>query len=133
MGVIINVPKQMKIAVLLVNLGTPDAPTVGKVRSYLSQFLNDKRVIDLPYLLRKFLVNAIIVPFRAPSSTKIYKMLWDEKGSPIIYHSKSLKAKLQKVLPENITVHLAMRYKNPSMESALEEIRLSNPDKIILL
>ena len=55
-----------KTTVLLVNLGTPDDPSVGKVRSYLSQFLNDPRVIDIPWLVRKILVNLIIVPFRAP-------------------------------------------------------------------
>ena len=71
-----------KIAVLLVNLGTPDSPKTLDVGRYLFQFLNDKRVIDIPWLLRKILVNLIIVPFRAPKSAKIYKDLWTEKGSP---------------------------------------------------
>ena len=65
-----------KTGVLLINLGTPDSPSVSDVRSYLSQFLNDPRVIDIPWLLRKILVNLIIVPFRAPKSAKIYKKLW---------------------------------------------------------
>ena len=64
---------QRKIGILLVNLGTPDSPNTKDVRSYLFQFLNDKRVIDLPWLARKLLVNLIIVPFRAPKSAKIYK------------------------------------------------------------
>ena len=64
---------QKKKAVLLVNLGTPDSPKTSDVRSYLFQFLNDKRVIDIPWLLRKILVNGIIVPFRAPKSAKVYK------------------------------------------------------------
>ena len=63
-----------KIAVLLVNLGTPDSPKTIDVGSYLFQFLNDKRVIDIPWLLRKILVNGLIVPFRAPKSAKIYKV-----------------------------------------------------------
>ena len=76
----------MKKAVLLINLGTPDSPTVPAVGKYLKEFLNDSRVIDFPYLKRKLLVNGIIVPFRKRSSTKIYKELWTEKGSPLLYH-----------------------------------------------
>jgi len=87
-----------KIGVLLVNLGTPKSPKTKDVRSYLFQFLNDKRVIDLPWILRKILVNLIIVPFRSPKSAKIYKEVWTDKGSPIIYHTKSLTQKLQKTL-----------------------------------
>ena len=68
-----------KRAVLLVNVGTPDKPTVQAVRRYLTQFLNDARVIDLPWLFRKILVNLIIVPFRAPKSTKLYQQLWTEQ------------------------------------------------------
>ncbi len=120
-------------AVLMVNLGTPDSPRVSDVRSYLSQFLNDPRVIDLPWLLRKILVNLIIVPFRAPRSAKIYKQLWTEKGSPIIYHSEDLRDKLQGSLGTDYKVYLAMRYKNPSLDSALEEIRRENHSKIIVL
>lgn len=76
----------MKKAVLLINLGTPDSPTVPAVGKYLKEFLNDSRVIDFPYLKRKLLVNGIIVPFRKRSSTKIYKELWTEEGSPLLYH-----------------------------------------------
>ena len=71
----------MKKAVLLINLGTPDLPTVPAVGKYLKEFLNDSRVIDFPYLKRKLLVNGIIVPFRKRSSTKIYKELGTDKGS----------------------------------------------------
>ncbi|MCS7052263.1 MAG: ferrochelatase, partial [Ignavibacterium sp.] len=84
-----------KTAVLLVNLGTPDSPKVSDVRKYLFEFLNDNRVIDIPSLLRFFLVNFIIVPFRAPKSAKLYEMLWTEEGSPIMIYSQSLKNKLQ--------------------------------------
>ena len=68
-----------KTGVLLVNLGTPDSPKTKDVRSYLFQFLNDKRVIDLPWLFRKILVNGIIVPFRAPKSAKVYKNFGQKK------------------------------------------------------
>ena len=64
-----------KTGILLIQLGTPNSPKTSDVRTYLSEFLNDPRVIDLPWLARKLLVNGIIVPFRAPKSAKIYKEL----------------------------------------------------------
>jgi protoporphyrin/coproporphyrin ferrochelatase len=122
-----------KTGVLLVNLGTPDSPSVSDVRSYLSQFLNDPRVIDIPWLLRKILVNGIIVPFRAPKSAKIYKKLWTENGSPLLFHSNRVLALLQKEISDTHDVYLAMRYKNPSIPSVLEQMRKKNYDKIIVL
>ena len=122
-----------KIGVLLINLGTPDSPSVSDVRSYLSQFLNDPRVIDIPWLLRKLLVNGIIVPFRAPKSAKVYKKLWTDKGSPLLYHSIRAKELLQAELGETHDVHLAMRYKNPSIPDVLEAMRKKNYTKIIVL
>src|SRR5258708_32854117 len=103
-----------KTGVLLINLGTPDSPAVGDVRSYLSQFLNDPRVIDIPWLSRKLLVNLIIVPFRAPKSAAIYKKLWTENSSPLLVHSENVRQLLQQSLGNEYAVHLAMRYKNPS-------------------
>ncbi|HEX5172466.1 MAG TPA: ferrochelatase [Cyclobacteriaceae bacterium] len=123
----------MKTAVLLINLGTPDSPSVSDVRSYLSQFLNDPRVIDIPWLLRKMLVNLIIVPFRAPKSAKIYKKLWTENGSPLLYYGKRAADLLSKELPSDFDVHLAMRYKNPSIPAVLENIRRKNYGRIIIL
>lgn len=122
-----------KTGVLLINLGTPDSPSVSDVRSYLSQFLNDPRVIDIPWLLRKMLVNLIIVPFRAPKSAKIYQKLWTANGSPLLYYSKRVKELLQTELGETHDVYLAMRYKNPSIPSVLEEMRKKNYTKIIVL
>ncbi|MCD6180087.1 MAG: ferrochelatase, partial [Bacteroidales bacterium] len=74
--------KNNRKAVLLINVGTPDKPELNSVRKYLSEFLNDPFVIDLPWLFRKILVNLIIVPFRAPKSTKLYQQLWEKEGSP---------------------------------------------------
>jgi protoheme ferro-lyase len=84
-----------KTAVLLMNVGSPDEPKIGPVWKYLTEFLNDKRVIDLPWLLRIFLVNFIIIPFRVRNSTRLYKLLWTDKGSPLIYYSFEMKEKLQ--------------------------------------
>jgi ferrochelatase len=124
---------QKKVGVLLVNLGTPDNPGVSAVRKYLFQFLNDPRVIDLPWLARAILVNLIIVPFRSFSSSKIYKMLWDDRGSSLLYLGEDLRDELQKKMPDHIDVHLAMRYQSPSMESVLEKMRIKNYDQIIIL
>ena len=122
-----------KTAVILVNVGTPDEPKVGAVRRYLFQFLNDRRVIDLPWLLQKILVNLIIVPFRAPKSTKLYQMLWTEKGSPLLTFSNESKDKLQKSLGVNYEVFVGMRYQNPSLKSVLQTIKEKRFDKIVVL
>ena len=122
-----------KTGVLLINLGTPDSPSVGNVRTYLSQFLNDPRVIDIPWLTRKALVNLIIVPFRAPKSAKVYKKLWTDKGSPLLLHSERARFLLQKELGDAYEVHLAMRYKNPSIPDVLERMQQARYGKIIVL
>jgi protoporphyrin/coproporphyrin ferrochelatase len=129
-----------QIGVLLIQLGTPLSATVPDVRKYLSEFLNDPRVIDIPYLLRKFLVNIIIVPFRAPKSTKIYQQMWTDKslpagrqGSPLLIYSEIVKEKLQEKLGNNFKVELAMRYQSPSMDSVLAKMKNDNFKKIIIL
>ena len=123
----------IKTGVLLINLGTPDSPSVSDVRSYLSQFLNDPRVIDIPWIARKFLVNLIIVPFRAPKSARVYKKLWSAKGSPLLYYSERAAKLLQDQLGNEYGVHLAMRYKNPSISNVLEVMRRLNYARIIVL
>jgi ferrochelatase len=120
-------------AVLLINLGTPDSPSVGNVRKYLFQFLNDPRVIDIPWLLRKILVNLIIVPFRAPKSAAIYKKLWTKNGSPLLIHGLEVQKKLAESLPQNHKVFLAMRYGNPSVDSVMKEISAWQPNRITVL
>lgn len=117
----------------MINLGTPDSPSVSNVRSYLSQFLNDPRVIDIPWLTRKLLVNLIIVPFRAPKSAKIYQKLWTADGSPLLYYSARAGELLAKELGHDYEVHLAMRYKNPSIPDVLEQMRKRNYARIIVL
>ncbi len=121
-----------KTAVILINVGTPDEPKVSAVRRYLSEFLNDRRVIDLPLIAQKLLVNLIIVPFRAPKSTKLYQRLWTEKGSPLLYFSESVQSGLQEKLGKTADVFMAMRYGNPSINKALSAIRTGNYDKIIV-
>jgi ferrochelatase len=126
----------MKTGVLLIQLGTPDSPSTSDVRRYLSEFLNDPRVIDIPWLPRKLLVNGIIVPFRAPKSAKIYKELWaiGEGSSPLMTHTANVVKLVQdRFDASDVTIEMAMRYQNPSMDSVLERMRLANYDQIIVL
>jgi len=122
-----------KIGVLLVNLGTPDTPNTPDVRKYLREFLLDKRVIDIPAPARYALINGIIAPFRAPKSAKIYKQLWTDRGSPLLYHGLDLQKKLQEALGDRYHVAFGMRYQSPSIKNALEELREQSVDRIIVL
>ena len=112
----------MKKGILLVNLGSPDSPSVKDVRKYLSQFLNDPFVIDINPIARFFLVNFLIVPTRSPKSAKLYEQIWTSEGSPLIIHSMKQKELLQKSLGSEYAVELGMRYRNPSIESAFKKL-----------
>lgn len=122
-----------KTGVLLINLGTPSSPSVWHVGKYLFEFLNDSRVIDIPKVLRWFLVNFLIVPIRMFSSSKEYKKLWTKDGSPLLFHSKELKVKVQDELGENYKVHLAMRYNKPSIKNVLSRMEKEQYNEIIIL
>lgn len=115
----------MKRAVVLMNLGSPDSTDVKDVKSYLTEFLMDERVIDKPWLLRTFLVKGIIVPFRAPKSAEAYKSIWTEKGSPLIVISRQLRDALKKEIEEPVAI--AMRYGNPSPKAAFDELVQNHP------
>jgi len=106
--------------VLLVNLGSPEAPTPEAVKPYLDEFLMDERVIDLPYLLRAFVVKGIILRKRPAKSAAAYKKIWWAEGSPLMVISKRTHKKVQERVA--VPVALAMRYGNPSIESGLQEL-----------
>jgi ferrochelatase len=122
-----------KKAVLLVNLGTPDSPKVPDVRKYLREFLLDRRVIDISAVGRWTLVNGIIAPFRAPKSAKVYRELWDDRGSPLMYYGVDVKNMVREILGPDYRVELAMRYQSPSIASALAEIKRDNPSSILVV
>ncbi|MBN2774656.1 MAG: ferrochelatase [Prolixibacteraceae bacterium] len=121
-----------KTAVLLMNVGSPDRPEKTAVRKYLSEFLNDRRVIDLPWLLQKFLVNLIIIPFRVKKSTGLYQKLWTPMGSPLIYFTEELKNKLQDILGDDFKIFTGMRYGNPGYKTALSKIKEKNFHRLIV-
>ena len=124
----------MRTGVLIVNLGTPDSPSTSDVRKYLSEFLNDPRVIDIHPIARMLLVNLIIVPFRSSKSAKLYKEIWREDGkSPLLYYSEAQLKMLRNELGENYDVQLAMRYQSPSIDQALTHYQKKFYKKIIVL
>jgi len=122
-----------KKGVVLVNLGSPDSTEVKDVRRYLNEFLMDKRVIDMPFILRALLVRGIIVPFRAPKSAAAYKSIWWKEGSPLIVLSKQLQDAVQKNF--DMPVEIAMRYGNPSPKVAYDKLikRVPDLDEVIIL
>ncbi len=119
-----------KKGIFLVNLGTPDSPEKPDVRKYLDEFLMDERVIDINTVKRNLLVRGIIIPFRTSNSSKIYKKVWTENGSPLLYYSVKAKELLQEKLGEEYVVELAMRYQSPSIEKSLQKLRELNLDSI---
>lgn len=129
----------MKIGLLLVNLGTPDAPTSNAVKKYLRQFLSDPRVIDLPRWFWLPLLNLVILPKRSPRVAKLYSSIWTEQGSPLLKYCLSLKQQIndyylkQNNQKDEVTVELAMTYGNPSMQSAVDNLIMQKIDKLIVL
>ncbi len=113
----------MKRGLLLINLGTPNSTDVADVRRYLREFLIDKRVIDLPALIRYLLVYALIVPFRSKKSAHAYQAIWTEQGSPLLFHSQNLVSHLQKAIGAEYKIALGMRYGKPSITSALNDLK----------
>ncbi|WP_295769753.1 ferrochelatase [uncultured Mucilaginibacter sp.] len=120
----------MKKGVLLVNLGTPDNPETPAVRRYLDQFLMDERVIDINAFNRFLLIKGIIVPFRAPKSAKSYREIWTEEGSPLMIYTVKTTELLKQRLGGEYHVEMAMRYQNPSIESALAKLRAAQVTSI---
>ncbi|MBI4196915.1 MAG: ferrochelatase, partial [Deltaproteobacteria bacterium] len=107
---------------ILVNLGTPESPTIPAVRCYLNEFLSDPDVIDAPAIVRWLLLHAIILPFRPRRSAHQYQQIWTKNGSPLLYHTNALAEAVQKQLGSNICVAVGMRYGNPSIATAIDEV-----------
>ena len=117
---------EQKKGVLIAYLGTPDSPDVLSVRRYLKEFLSDPRIIEVPKIIWWFILNIFILNFRSFNSARLYKSIWTDGGSPLLVNCIKIKEKLQKSLPSNYQVALGMRYGNPSIKSALNELKEAN-------
>lgn len=120
-----------KQGVLLVNLGSPDSPSVGDVRKYLREFLMDERVLDTPWPIRAFVVYGCILPFRPKQSADAYHKIWHADGSPLVVTSKRVQAELQRRIPAPI--ELAMRYQNPPIETAISSLLKQGVEELLLI
>ena len=107
-------------AILLVNLGSPRDLKLSSIKEYLTEFLTDDNVIDLPKIIQKILVKNIIVPFRSKKTQEAYNSIWKKDGSPLIINTKSLAKKLSD--KTNYSVEIAMRYQYPSIKQAIEKL-----------
>jgi ferrochelatase len=120
----------MSKAVLLVNLGSPDAPSVGAVRRYLNEFLMDGRVIDAAWPWRRLIVGLILLK-RPRESARAYAKIWTREGSPLVVTSQRLQARLQARLP--VPVELAMRYQHPSIPAAMRRLAARGAREVLLI
>ncbi len=126
--------KKIKTGLLLINLGTPDSPSTKDVRLYLRQLLSSNRVIDINPIARWLLLNFFILPFRPRNSSRAYKKIWLEEGSPLLINSHNLKKDLSKeLLEDNISVELGMQCGNPSIKNAITSLEKKGCDRILVL
>nr|MCH9644715.1 ferrochelatase [Gammaproteobacteria bacterium] len=122
-----------KKGILLINLGTPASPRVGDVRRYLREFLSDPHVIDIPAIARWLLLNTLILPLRPFKTSKAYKKIWSDKGSPLLANSVQLRDTLSKTLGKDFHVTLGMRYGEPNIETALLELKNTGCEEIAII
>ncbi len=117
--------------ILIINLGTPDNLELPSIKKYLKEFLSDSYVVDIPTIIRKILVNFIIVPFRSRKTQDAYKSIWTKNGSPLIINTNLIKEKLDQKI--EYPVEMAMRYQNPSIEKGLISLEEKGCKEIIVL
>lgn len=125
--------KPATTGVLLVNLGTPDAPTASALRRYLAEFLADPRVIEIPRIIWLLILHGIILRVRPKKSAAKYQTIWTEQGSPLLAISKRQAEAIQTQLGDAANVKLGMRYGNPSITKALREFQQQGVRKIVVL
>lgn len=121
------------VGVLIVNLGTPDSTETSDVRRYLREFLSDPRVVDINPVGRWLLLNLVILPFRPAKSAEAYQTIWTERGSPLLVYGRDLEAGLRERLGGGYRVELAMRYGQPSIQSALERLVAQDLERIVVV
>jgi ferrochelatase len=131
------VPRSARTAIVLVNLGTPDAPTWFAVRRYLKEFLSDPRVVEIPRLVWWCILNLIILPFRSGKSAKKYDSIWTNEGSPLKVNTQKqaqlMRATLKERGHDGLKVVMAMRYGSPSLPEVLDKLKNEQCDRIAIL
>lgn len=121
-----------KVGLLLVNLGTPDAPTPAAVKRYLREFLSDRRVVELPAIAWQPILRGIVLNTRPKKSAHAYQQVWTDRGSPLAVITEDQADGLQQRLGDGVKVSFAMRYGNPSIPSRLTEMMEAGCERIVL-
>jgi ferrochelatase len=121
-----------RVGVLLINLGTPDAPTAPAVRRYLAEFLSDRRVVEIPPIAWQPILRGIILNTRPRKSAHAYSLVWTEHGSPLAHYTRSKAEKLRGAFGDGVIVDWAMRYGNPSIADRLTALQAAGCDRILL-
>ncbi len=126
-----------RLGILLVNLGTPDAPTTAAVRRYLAEFLSDPRVVAIPRFLWQIILHGIVLRVRPKRSAAAYQSVWTEQGSPLLViaqqQQRAIEQALRTTYGDRVRVTLAMRYGNPSIPAGLESLRQANVQRLLVL
>ncbi len=120
------------IGVLLVNLGTPDAPTPAAVKRYLAEFLSDPRVVEIPQIVWQVILRGIILNTRPRKSAEAYAKVWTDRGSPLAVITQDQATELQNRLGDGVTLRHAMRYGQPSIGQRLAELQQAGCDRILI-
>ncbi|MDX3900390.1 MAG: ferrochelatase [Sphingobium sp.] len=123
---------QPKVGVLLINLGTPDAPDTRSVRRYLAEFLADRRVVEISPLLWQPILRGVILPTRPRKSAHAYRQIWMPEGSPLAVHTRATAEALQQRMGGRVLVDWAMRYGNPAIGSRLAAMKAQGCERILL-
>ncbi len=127
---------QPKVGILLANLGTPDAPTAAALRTYLREFLSDRRIVEIPRFIWWFILHGIILAVRPKKSAEKYAQIWTPEGSPLLVHAQKQAQLLRGFLAQKIkfpfAVELGMSYGNPSIASAIEKLKVQHCDRILV-
>ncbi|MDP4529477.1 ferrochelatase [Alkalimonas delamerensis] len=126
-----------KIGILVTNLGTPDAPTPAALKRYLKEFLSDPRVVEVPRLLWWLILHGVILRFRPRRSAKAYATVFNEQGSPLLFHTQqqcdAIRQQLQQQGHRNLEVAFAMRYGNPGIQTVLDELFAKGVRKLLVV
>jgi protoporphyrin/coproporphyrin ferrochelatase len=121
-----------RVGVLLINLGTPDAPTVPAVRRYLAEFLSDRRVVEIPPIAWQPILRGLVLNTRPKKSARAYGLVWTEHGSPLACYTRAKAEKLQNAFGADVLVDWAMRYGQPSIGDRLTAMKDAGCDRILL-